>query len=129
MVENREIIITTPQNKGLVEPFSLHMYFKSSVLLLSSGPHSCSQMHVSVVTVLKHKDFLIWRYPQGSTDLLLPLVLPIRGTKGQTSSYVSNAPQPECKFIVLAELLTSVSNTFNKLGFIGLGPLSTSSQS
>lgn len=59
MVENREIIITTPQNKGLAEPFSLHMYFKSSVLLLSSGPHSCSQMHVCVVTVLKHKDFLI----------------------------------------------------------------------
>lgn len=56
-------------------------------------------------------------------------MLPIRGTKGQTSSYVSNAPQPECKFIVLAELLTSVSNTFNKLGFIGLGPLSPSSQS
>lgn len=32
-------------------------------------------------------------------------------------------------FLFFVELLTSVSNTFNKLGFIGLGPLSLSSQS
>lgn len=56
-------------------------------------------------------------------------MLPIRGTKGQTSSHVSNTPQPECKFLVLVEFLTSVSNTFKKLGFIGLGPLSPSSRS
>lgn len=83
-------------------------------------------MHVCVVYVLKHKDFLIQQYPQGSTDLPLPLVLPVRGTKGQASSHVSNAPQPECKFLVLVEFLDSISNTFNKLGFIGLSPSSQS---
>lgn len=86
-------------------------------------------MHVCVVTVLKHKDCLIQQYPQGSTDFLLPLMLPVRGKKDQAFPHVSNAPQPECKFLVLVEFLNSFSNTFNKLVLIGLGPLSPSSQS
>lgn len=90
---------------------------------------SGSEMHVCVVAVLKHKDCLIQQYPQGSTDFLLPLMLPVRGKKDQAFSHVSNAPQPECKFLVLVEFLNSFSNTFNKLVLIGLGPLSPSSQS
>lgn len=53
----------SPQEEGLAEPFiSSHVYSELTGLILSASPHSCSGVGLCVVTVLKHKDFLIYWY-------------------------------------------------------------------
>lgn len=53
----------SPQEEGLAEPFiSPRVYSKLTGLILSTSLHSCSGVDVCVVTVLKHKDFLIYWY-------------------------------------------------------------------